>query len=361
MRASPQHAREARTHPSTGSTLAQRPPRAAAGVSRAVLIAHSHWMNRPWPAHLFTIADLAALDHRAASRAAASGELVRVKRGAYCARSEWDASSEARRHLLRVVAFAQSHPSAVFSHWSAAVVHGLPMIGRWPDDVHMAAARASGGRSETGVKRHCRGLDNHEWQTVDGMRVTTIARTLVDLAMVQPFRFALAPIDHALASDLSIGELTDYLDSRGTFRGLPQVARAMALADGRSGSPGESLSRGTIHELGFPAPLLQVEHRMPGRTAITDFEWPDYMTFGEFDGVGKYLRKEFLHGMTTADAVLAEKRREDQLRRATGFSAVRWGWDDALRVAPLRAILIEGGLPTRLSAPRAYAADWRGR
>ena len=168
MRASPQHAREARTHPSTGSTLAQRPPRAAAGVSRAVLIAHSHWMNRPWPAHLFTIADLAALDHRAASRAAASGELVRVKRGAYCARAEWDASSEARRHLLRVVAFAQSHPSAVFSHWSAAVVHGLPMIGRWPDDVHVAAARASGGRSgwakaawattPTGISTTWRGL-----------------------------------------------------------------------------------------------------------------------------------------------------------------------------------------------------------
>jgi hypothetical protein len=318
-------------------------------------------MTRPWPPHLFTIADLADPNHRAASRAAVRGELVRVKRGAYCARAEWDASSEARRHLLRVVAFAQSHPRAVFSHWSAAVVHGLPMIGRWPDHVHMAAARASGGRSETGVKRHCRGLDDHEWQTVNGMRVTTVARTLVDLAMVLPFRFALAPIDHALASGLSIGKLMDYLASVGTFRGLALVSRALSAGDGRSGSSGESLSRGTIHELGFPAPLLQVEHRMPGRTAITDFEWPEYKTFGEFDGAGKYLRNDFLHGMTTADAVLAEKRREDQLRRTTGFSAVRWGWDDALRAAPLRAILIEGGLPTRLRAPRAYAVDSRGR
>jgi hypothetical protein len=302
-------------------------------------------MTRQWPPHLFTIADLADLDHRAASRAAMRGELVRVKRGAYCARAEWDASTESRRHLMRVTAVAQSHPKAIFSHWSAAVVHGLPLIGAWPTEVHVAAARASGGRSETGVKRHCRGVDDSEWQTVDGLRVTTIARTLVDLAMVQPFRFALAPIDHALAAGLSIGELMDYLDSRGTFRGLLRVARAMAFADGQSGSPGESISRGTIHELGFPAPLLQVEHRMPGRTAITDFEWPDFMTFGEFDGVGKYLREEFLRGMSAADAVLEEKRREDQLRRVTGFSAVRWGWDDALRVAPLRAILIEGGCP----------------
>ena len=318
-------------------------------------------MTTQWPPHLFTAQELDARDRRAASRAAERGELVRVKRGAYCNRTEWDAASEARRHELRVAAVAHSHPSAVFSHWSAAVLHELPVIGAWPSEVHVAAARASGGRSETGVTRHCRGLDASEWTTLDGRRVTTVARTLVDLAMVQPFRFALAPIDHALASTMNVAELKRFLDSCGSFRGLERVSKAFEFADSRSGSPGESLSRGTIHDLGFPAPLLQVEHRIPGRRARTDFEWPDFKVFGEFDGAGKYFRMELLGGLTAAEAVLAEKRREDDLRRVTGFSAARWGWDDALRATPLRDILLDCGLPSHLRGPRAYAPDWRGR
>jgi len=317
-----------------------------------------------WPGGVFTSEELTMhnLDPRTVARAAGRGDLVRVKRGAYCARTVWESVTETERHRMRVLAVSHSHPGSIFSHRSAAVLLDLPIIGSWPSEVHVSAVRASGGRSEVGVRRHCRGIESHDWHEINGIRVTTVERTLIDLALVQQFRFAVAPVDHSLKQkDTTREKLRAYLDELGTFRGLARVIRVFEFADARGMSPGESLSRATIHELGFPRPILQVEHRENGRSEFTDFEWPTFGVIGEFDGRGKYLKEEYLRGQTTAQAVIAEKDREDRLRLATGSTFGRWGWEDALRVAPLRDILLQCGLPSTLPRSRAHAADRRVR
>lgn len=43
--------------------------------------------------------------------------------------------------------------------------------------------------------------------------------------------------------------------------------------------------------------------------------------------------------------VVAEKRREQRIRAATGHDFARWGWYDVLRVQPLRRELLAHGLP----------------
>lgn len=310
-------------------------------------------MSSPaWPSGLVTHRDLPLLEASSASvsRAVTRGELIRIKRGAYMLAHEWSALTPEQRHRTRVTATAISHPGSVFSHWSAAVIHGLPVIGPWPDVVYVAQERASGGRSEVGVKRHCRGLPAADRLVVDGIRVTSIPRTLVDLATAQPFRFAVAPLDFALGQRMtSIEHLQAQLLE--PFRGRRKAMRAMAFADGRSGSPGESMSRAVMHELGFPAPLLQVEHRWAGGRDITDFEWPAHSVIGEFDGLGKYLREELRPGQTVADAVIAEKVREDRLRRSTRATVARWGWGDALGAVGLRESLLAAGLPQSAYAP----------
>ena len=73
---------------------------------------------------------------------------------------------------------------------------------------------------------------------------------------------------------------------------------------------------------GLPAPELQRE--IVG--AFVDFAWPAFRTVGEFDGrvkYGKYLRP----GQDPADAVVAEKIREDRIRDE-GWRVVRWVWAD---------------------------------
>ena len=289
-------------------------------------------------------------DGMALSRAAVRGTLVRLKRGAYLESSVWAELPRHRRHLALVLAFARSHPGAVFSHQSAAVLHGLPLIGALPPTVQVLAQRATGGRSEPGLHRRCLGFEDHEVTELQfsetWVRVTTVSRTLSDLAQVQPFAYAVAPLDFALREHMtSAEELVEALARRRPFRGAGRVERVLEFGDARAEFPGESLSRARIHELGFLAPDLQVRHRNPrGGHFRTDFEWVDIGQIGEFDGKGKYLKDEYTGGRPAGEVVYDEKLREDALR-AEDKGVSRWGWPEAFGGKALRALLLRAGIP----------------
>lgn len=286
-------------------------------------------------------------DRQALARAAKRGTLVRIKRGAYVSGAVWAEMSAADRHLSKVHAFAASYPGVIFSHQSAALLLQLPLIGQLPEEVQVVSARQSGGRSEPGLRRWCVGILESEVTAIEpGIRCTSVARTLVDLALVQPFRFAVAPLDHALRqSRATVDELLQSVDARGTSRGRTRALRVVDFGDGLSMNPGESLSRAVICEFGYLAPTLQVEHPQPdGRTYFTDFEWLDLRQIGEFDGKGKYLKEEYLRGITPGEAVHEEKVREDILR-SEGNGVFRWGWADAWGRSVLDAKLRAAGIP----------------
>ncbi|MFP3380909.1 hypothetical protein SB767_31790, partial [Bacillus sp. SIMBA_069] len=72
------------------------------------------------------------------ARAARTGAEIRVGHGAYVARLDWDGLAERERYLLRLSAFARTRVrTPTFSHWSAAVIHGLPFIGPIPSELHV--------------------------------------------------------------------------------------------------------------------------------------------------------------------------------------------------------------------------------
>ena len=101
----------------------------------------------------------------------------------------------------------------------------------------------------------------------------------------------------------------------------------------------ETLSRLTIEECGFPEPVLQYPIQSPvsGRIYRLDMYWPEFDIGGEADGAIKYREGG-------AEAILAEKRREDSIRGSVR-SFVRWGWTDAWAREPLRRSLLDAGLP----------------
>lgn len=70
---------------------------------------------------------------------------------------------------------------------------------------------------------------------------------------------------------------------------LGSARRAIALLDGRSESPLESVSRAVFVEHSLPAPELQVEFEpKPGTIYRADFFWRDQRVIGEADRMGKY-------------------------------------------------------------------------
>jgi hypothetical protein len=196
-------------------------------------------------------------------------------------------------------------------------------------------ARRSGGRSGRQVHVHTAPLDPEEVTAVDGIPVTSVARTVVDLARSLPFEPAVAVADAALHTLINEPEhlaalqaaLTAAIARSRGWRGSPDARRVLAFADARSGSVGESRSRVVILRAGLPRPVLQWEvvGGMGHWIGVVDFGWPKQRTVGEFDGKEKYGRL-LKPGQSPADVVYAEKRREDALR-AEELSVVRWGWD----------------------------------
>ncbi|QAY72091.1 hypothetical protein ET445_00835 [Agromyces protaetiae] len=275
------------------------------------------------------------------------GDLVRVRSGAYVRRALWDAAGPDERYRLRIggAVLAARHP-VTLSHVSAAAWHGLPIIGRRPDAVHLVDTDRSGGRRTPQVVVHRAGPEP-EPVVIDGVRCTSLVRTLVDVAATEPFARAVAMIDAALARGITVESLLAELDLIAPARGHRMAQAAIEFGDGRSGSAGESLSRAQIHLLGFVAPELQVRFDgILGSYALVDFYWRALRLIGEFDGRIKYSRSLDLSGRDTAAVLFDEKRREDALRRL-GERVARWDWTVANTPRELFALLSEFGVPRR--------------
>jgi hypothetical protein len=105
---------------------------------------------------------------------------------------------------------------------------------------------------------------------------------------------------------------------------------------------------------GFQPPELQHEIRDgSGLVGYADCYWKTARLVGEFDGVEKYLKPEYLRGRTASQAVVDEKERENRIR-ATGLRVVRWAWADLMEPGRLEQKLATFGVPRR----RARSAAW---
>jgi hypothetical protein len=268
-------------------------------------------------------------------RMARSGELQRIRRGAYeCAPTRSFERRDEHRRLIQATLRQTSVDSAI-SHMSAAVLHGLPIWNNQLGKVHITRNQSGGGKVRRYVHVHAAPLPKIDVCEVDGLRVTTLARTVLDLLRTLAMERSVPIGDAALRLGLTLDDLAEVAGRCIGWRGMLPARRSMNFLEVRSESAGESYSRVILHRLGVPAPIPQYEvwHRgvLVGRA---DFGWEEFRTLGEFDGKEKYGRL-LKPGQTTADVVFEEKRREDALRDL-GWQIVRWIWDDLYHPEELR-------------------------
>lgn len=253
-----------------------------------------------------------------------------IRRGVYVETDRLNAMTDIDRHsaLVYATTLNLARP-AVVSHASAAVIRGLPTWGINLDEVHVSRADIHSGRREAGVHHHIGELPDNEIEVVDGLRVTSPARTVLDIARTAKFEPALCIADAAFHEEPDAHELArKRLEEIRDWKGASTAGSVVAAADGRSESVGESRTRILIQRVGLPAPELQVEIFNDLGTLVgrCDFGWKELCTLGEFDGKVKY--SQYLRpGEEPADVVWREKQREDRLR-ALGFEIVRIVWAD---------------------------------
>jgi len=307
---------------------------------------------------LTLISEIVDRGERAATyRALTSGSLRRLHPGVHTPSARLHGLGRDELHLLRVLAVrSRLHRLDVLSHWSAAALWGLPSVDPWPDAVHSTVPASSMLATTRSLRRHrARRGPGEVCERLD-LPVTSLARTIVDIATTSPFPAAVAAADAALFSVAhsahpgqtleSFGaELNGELADLGAGPGSARARRVIDFADERADRPGESLSRVLIRSLGAPAPELQFEVvGVSGRTWHTDFGWPEFGAVAEFDGRAKYTDARYLAGRSPAEVVYDEKLREDDIRpRVRAFG--RWDWRTARSQDRMRAAITRLGVP----------------
>lgn len=274
--------------------------------------------------------------------AVAAGTLAHPHRGMYCV-AESGAGSPPPDPVLAARVVASRFPEGAVSHATAAFVHDLPVPHRQQGGSHVtlpgSRARVSGS-----VTLHASPLLTHHVTVVGGTRVTTLARTAIDVARTSTVAESLICMDAVLRRQVNrLREEDHYLrlavrdphlvdravatvdQVLGDMRGWPgtrTAATALSWADAAAESPLESLSRGILLAHGVPRPVCGLPLvGADGATYWADMAWVDHRVLGECDGLIKYAQPEVLY---------REKLRQEALERA-GWRVVRWTHADITR------------------------------
>lgn len=254
------------------------------------------------------------------SALARKGTLVRLWHGRYAngaAVSDLDVGS---RHLLVARAVLSGMPKHVLSHQSALLAWSLPVLERDVNVVHVCGVGLDRPRRAPGLWVHP-SVDPALAAARAGVAVVAPALAVAQTAALVGPRAGLMAADAGLRSQLfSRSELSAAVAG---LRRPRQAARVVDLASAASESAGESWCRLVFADLGLRQPLQQAEildeH---GRfVARVDFLFEKSRVVVEFDGAVKYA------GADGREQLMAEKRREDALRRL-GYRVIRLVWSD---------------------------------
>lgn len=268
----------------------------------------------------------AGLSNRAVRTLVRKAVLVDVSRGVY-ARAELAAEVKAAsahgERLLRAAAAAVSGRGTAISHVDAALVHGLALLDG-PDNrpITVTSSPRLGGRrtGRAGLARHVARLPKPHVNFVKGIPVTSVERTVIDLARSLPFAAGVVTADSALFQrKTTAARLSRVVGDCRRWPGITRATRVVDFSHPGAESPLESISRVAFRDGGLPPPVLQawiLGNR--GTIGRVDFLWEEQRTIAEADGAMKYA---------DPDRARQQLRRDTELRKA-GFEVVHFTWRD---------------------------------
>lgn len=249
-----------------------------------------------------------------------------VRRGVYAETEVWDAADRetALRLRDRAAHLLMTSPH-LMSHDSAARAWGLPHLRAREPLVHVTRFGVTGSRTHEGVKHHLTRLGLLRAEMLDGLRATGLARTVLDLAREHGFAQGVVACDAALQRGMTLDALEAELALMSYWPGVTQARAALELADGGAESPGESLTRLLLLELGLGEPETQFPVRVGHQVVWVDLRIGCHLI--EFDGYVKLLTAQE-GGVATkpaSEVLWAERQRQLSIcSEGLGMSRVSW-------------------------------------
>jgi very-short-patch-repair endonuclease len=242
-----------------------------------------------------------------------AGRLHRVHAGVY---------SVGHRVIPRegrwMAAVLASGPEAVLSHWSAAALWMIRPNSRSIIDI--TTPRKS--RSWKGIQRHYSPLPADETTIEEGIPVTTVPRTILDLAATESTDVVenlLRESEYLQLSDrLSLPVLLErYPGKRGTRKVSIALERLREEPEGRKRSHLEERFVPFLRRHHLPLPRFNDRIVLGANRYTVDCHWPEVRQIVELDGWQG-------HGTRTA---FREDRARDRRLLAAGYSVTHITWN----------------------------------
>jgi hypothetical protein len=137
-------------------------------------------------------------------------------------------------------------------------------------------------------------VDADEITSIDGLTVTTPARTAADLARHLPRNLAVAHLD-ALgnATGVVAGEAMILLTRHPKARAIRSAPNVLALMDGGAQSPKETWLRLLLIDDGLPPPRTQIRVTDGSNNAFLDMGYDDPKVGLDYDGAMHQTDREY--------------------------------------------------------------------
>jgi very-short-patch-repair endonuclease len=253
------------------------------------------------------------------------GRLHRVQRGVYAV-----GHRALRVEGRRLAAVLACGPRAVLSHRSAAAHWGLLATDQERVDVTAPASR----HGVPGIRLHrTRSLDAQDTANHEGIPITTVSRTLLDLAATarsDQLERALAQAMHLQRYDHRA--ITDVITRSNGHRGTKVLAQASKQEPQITKSAWETRMLTLVRKARLPEPICNRPLHVPDYGECKpDFYWPAHNLIVETDGWEAHRTLAAFRADRAKDAALT----------AAGYRVVRFTWDieDATILRRLNALL----------------------
>ena len=173
-------------------------------------------------------------------------------------------------------------PTAVLSHFSAAVLYGLL---RWDDRYPEVTVPGTATKAHRGICVHRSSmLDSRDITRHYGIPITTPARTLIDLAASFEYRALRRTVRQAQTRLTNVPQILNALDRLGPRRGTANLTKILATGPAPTRSELEDTVLDLILAGGFQHPDVNRPLTISGRRVIPDFRWPTQRLVIEADG-----------------------------------------------------------------------------
>lgn len=272
--------------------------------------------------------DAVGIGRGAVERRIARGTLHRVHQGVYAVGHK--SLTREGRLLAAVIACG---PEAALSHRSAGQLwRVLPHAGILPE-----ITRPPSARERPGIRVHRSTIAADERDVIDGIPVTSIHRTLLDLAGLLDRR----RLERAL-NEAEVRRLTDRLSIPQLLARHPRRRGAATLRELLAEKRHVDISRNDFEELflalvvrsGLPRPRMNASLWIRGRFFEPDCLWREQRLMVELDG----------REVHATDEAFEDDRERDRILLAEGWRTARVTWRQLLHqpdevVADLRQAL----------------------